>query len=70
MTRAKDEAPTRRIMCDFAGNEYVVTLFAGVVEIRPKGSRAGSGAKVDIGIGTIYNRALIARTAPILKRKK
>lgn len=60
MTRATNERPTRRLM-ESGGDEYVVELIAGVIIIRPKGSRRNGPAAIYVTPGQVYVRALQVR---------
>lgn len=58
MTRASDERPTRRVILSQFGDEYVVELRREVIVLRPKGSRRGGPAEVQLSPGKLYIHAV------------
>ena len=60
MTRATSQ-PTRRIVQDKTGREYVAEVRADTLALRPLRSRRGGPADVVMTWGAVYTRALLAR---------
>jgi hypothetical protein len=58
MTRSRDERPTRRLMSNRYGDEYVIELRADTIAIRPKRSRRGGLAEVVVLPGLVYLAAV------------
>jgi hypothetical protein len=69
MTRASDTSPTKRVLTDADGVEYVVMLSARLVTIRPLGSRR-SDAAVVLPVASIYRHGLMARAEREVARSK
>lgn len=60
MTAATDKHPTVRSMTTRRGDQYVVTIAASVITIRPKGTRSAK-VRVPLDIGALYVRSLMAQ---------
>jgi hypothetical protein len=61
MTEATNERPTRRLMKNRDGETLVVELSRGLVTIRPLGTRRGGPAEVELPIGVMYQRGMMAK---------
>lgn len=69
MTRATNEAPTRRIVRGYHGAEYVVELTESAIIVRPKGSRKGGSAEKSITPSALHDKLMLA-DAPVRRRKR
>lgn len=58
-TRASNDRPTRRLMST-AIADYVVELGAREIRIRPYRTRRGGSGEVQVGVGVLYQRLLVA----------
>jgi len=67
VTRATSQ-PTRRIVQDKTGREYVAEVRHDTLTLRPLRSRRGGPADVSIGWGAIYARACLARPKAVRRR--
>jgi hypothetical protein len=66
MTRGSDTKPLVRLLKTSDAEEYlVVEVKAGSLVIRPYKSRKGGAGEVTVNIGTVYQRALMHRVAPL-----
>lgn len=70
MTRAKDEAPTRRLMTSLDGEDYVIELAARYLRLRPKGTRRGGPAEVSVTPGQLYVRLMVVRADERRRERK
>lgn len=68
MTRANNEAPTRRIVKGYQGSEYVVELSEGLISVRPKGARKGGPADKQITPSALHDKLVMADKAPVRRR--
>jgi len=68
MTKAKDTAPTKRLMMTKDGEVLVVELSERVIAIRPFGCRKNGPAAREITVGALYQR-LVAGDRNLLPRK-
>ena len=60
MTRAQDAKPTKRIISDRDGQEYVIEVGYRTLRMRPLRSRRGGPADKLLAPGAIYVRQFIA----------
>lgn len=62
MTKASETKPTTRACVGKYGDPYVVEVRATTITIRPKGTRRGGPAEVEVAIGALHQRLLVARS--------
>jgi hypothetical protein len=61
MTKADEFKPTARLCAGRFGDEFVVEVRRTTITIRPKGTRRGGPAEVEIGVGALHQRLMIGR---------
>lgn len=67
MTAANELKPTVRECVGKYGDRFVVEIRATTITIRPKGTRRGGKAEVDVGVGALYQRLLTNPNAGRIK---